>query len=95
MSWRADQERAGGSRTSSGAIVSFGLAAIALGLLLGTGPISLFPAVLAILVGAWTRYKLSVSTPERGGKGTATAAVILGLIVGAFSVVMMAGTQAT
>jgi hypothetical protein len=33
MSWRADQERAGGSRTSSGAIVSFGLAAIALGVL--------------------------------------------------------------
>lgn len=91
----APEERAGGSGTTPGAIISFGLAAIALGLLIGTGPISLFPAALAVLGGAWTRYRLSASTPERGGKGMATATVILGIIVGALSVIMIAGSQAT
>lgn len=91
----ADQKQAGGRRTSPGATISFALAAVALGLLLGTGPISLFPAALAVFGGAWTRYRLSASTPERGGKGMATAAVVVGVIVGALSVIMMTGTQAT
>ncbi len=81
--------------SSPGAVVSFGLAAIALGLLLGTGPIAIFPAVFAVLIGAWTRYRLSVPTAERGGKGMATAGAILGLTVGVLCVIVMAGSQAT
>jgi hypothetical protein len=59
-------EQAGGRRTSQEAIISFGLAATSLGLLLGTGPISVFPAALAILGGPWSRYRLTVSAQERG-----------------------------
>jgi hypothetical protein len=91
----ASSEQVGRRGTSSGAIISFGLAAISLGLLLGIGPISVFPAALAVLGGAWSRYRLSASTQNQGGKRMATAAVLLGLAVGALSVIMMVGTHAT
>ena len=88
------RERAGSREGSVGAVISFGLSAVALGLLLGTGPISIFPAILGVLGGTWTLYRLHSSAEDWGGKGMATAAVILGLLVGALSVIIVAGSQA-
>ena len=83
-----------GRRKSRGSILSFGFSAIALGLLLGTGPISIFPALLGVIGGLISLYRLRTAHDGRGGSGMATAAVVIGLFAGATSLIMIFSTHA-
>ncbi len=78
--------------TYRASVISFALSAIAVGLLLGTGPISIFPAMLGVVSGLYSSYRLRASPPGRGGRGMATAAVVIGLIAGAISLIMIFGS---
>ena len=80
--------------TYPGSIASFALSAIALGLLLGTGPISIFPASLGMTIGLFSAYRLRTTHDGRGGSGMATAAVVIGLFAGATSLIMIFSTHA-
>jgi hypothetical protein len=77
--------------------VALGLAAVSLGLLLGTGPVGILVAPLAFIVGIFDLILLQPRTSSRraGGYGRAVSATVIGVLVTIASVVVMAGSQAT
>lgn len=68
---------------------SFGLSAIAVGLLLGTGPISIFPALLGVIGGLFRLIRQRAVHAGPGDRGLATAAVVIGSVTGVLSVIIM------
>lgn len=81
-------------KSSVGSIVSFGLSAIAVGLLLGTGPISIFPALLGVMGGLFRLIRQRAVHAGPGDRGLATAAVVIGSVTGVLSVIIMFSSHA-
>lgn len=77
--------------------LALGLAAVSLGLLLGTGPVGIFLAPLAVAVGVLDLMLLQPRTSDRraGGHGRAVSATIIGVLVTVVSLLVMVGSQAT
>jgi hypothetical protein len=73
---------------------SFGLSAIAVGLLLGTGPISIFPALLGVIGGLFRLIRQRAVHAGPGDRGLATTAVVIGSVTGVLSVIIMFSSHA-
>jgi len=78
-------------RTDPLAIMAFLCSAIGVGLLLGTGPVSIFVAPLGVLLGV-----VALMRSRAGGrKGLAVAAIVIGATVTLPSLAFILGSQAT
>lgn len=79
----------GGRRTGRLATVAFLFSAIGLGLLLGTGPVSIFAAPVGVILGL-----VALVTRRPGTRtGLAIAAVAIGIVVTVLSFVVILGSQ--
>jgi hypothetical protein len=82
-------------KTSGFSVLSLLLSGVGLGMILGTGPVAIFPAPFGVLAGVLALGSIKRSQPERKGRGMAIAGIVIGSAVTVLSVLVMIGSQAT
>jgi hypothetical protein len=75
------------------ACISYAMSAVALGLLVGTGPVlGILPAAIGIVGGVVSSIRLRLVHAGQRGRGLAVAAIVIGTISGGISLLAALGS---